>query len=347
MQTIIRIALGLFALSGGYIWTVGQSGLTNTNQNLCDLVNSLSPVAFDGCRVQVWIAALWAVLSVVAATYLLFVGARGALRMARGSGPLSSPNPSMPQAPTPSVTTVSLRDDICSEANAVGAKIFALTATYQPQMPVTNPKYQALNAGIHADNAAAEKVVVAKYLTDLSGEVRRIGERAKAQGFLSENDAWMISQRPAVVRAIEEFGAILFRIGTPPSGGVDKPINMHEAFKLICGLRRLDGATDPKAEGRIKVFPDIRQLARDGKLVIRGRPIPKGMHDSTSPQENIPAEHWRHYDFEETVYMTDDDERNVRFASTSINYANRLSIDRYNDLSVNEREIYRLFGSAS
>src|SRR5665213_710513 len=166
MQTIIRIALGLFALSGGYIWTVGQSGLTNTNQNLCDLVNSLSPVAFDGCRVQVWIAALWAVLSVVAATYLLFVGARGALRMARGSGPLSSPNPSMPQAPTPSVTTVSLRDDICSEANAVGAKIFALTATYQPQMPVTNPKYQALNAGIHADNAAAEKVVVAKYLTD-------------------------------------------------------------------------------------------------------------------------------------------------------------------------------------
>jgi len=73
-------------MSGGYVWTVGQSGLSTTNQNLCDLVNSLSPWAIGGCRVQLWIAWLWCVLAAAAAIYLLgaaFMSIRRSLRARR------------------------------------------------------------------------------------------------------------------------------------------------------------------------------------------------------------------------------------------------------------------------
>lgn len=71
MGWITRTGAGLLVLSGGYIWTVGQSGLSTTNQNLCELVNSLSPVTFEGCKVQLWIAGLWVALSVAAGIYLV------------------------------------------------------------------------------------------------------------------------------------------------------------------------------------------------------------------------------------------------------------------------------------
>jgi hypothetical protein len=37
MRWTIRILSGLVVMTFGYVWTVGQSGLTGVNQNLCDL----------------------------------------------------------------------------------------------------------------------------------------------------------------------------------------------------------------------------------------------------------------------------------------------------------------------
>ena len=67
---LLKAGAGLLVVSGGYTWTVGQSGLNQTNQNLCDLVNSLSPYSFEGCKVQLWIVGLWGLLCVAAFVYL-------------------------------------------------------------------------------------------------------------------------------------------------------------------------------------------------------------------------------------------------------------------------------------
>lgn len=64
-------ATGLAALSVGYTWTVGQSGLASTNRNLCDLWQSLGFWKYDACEFQYWLLVLWALLSIAAAIYLL------------------------------------------------------------------------------------------------------------------------------------------------------------------------------------------------------------------------------------------------------------------------------------
>jgi hypothetical protein len=103
-------AAGLLILSTGYTWTVGQSGLEATNHNLCDLVNSLSPWAFDGCRVQLWIVALWGALCVAAAVYLVWTTLLGIFRALR-----SSPLPARQQHPVPSGAVQRDRDATAPE----------------------------------------------------------------------------------------------------------------------------------------------------------------------------------------------------------------------------------------
>ncbi|MEK7995333.1 MAG: hypothetical protein AAB403_16140 [Planctomycetota bacterium] len=83
IRRLFRVVAGLLVLSGGYTWTVGQSGLAATNQNLCELVNSFVPFSLEGCQVQYWIAGLWCVLWSVAAIFLSVEGFRWILRIER------------------------------------------------------------------------------------------------------------------------------------------------------------------------------------------------------------------------------------------------------------------------
>jgi hypothetical protein len=53
MRTIIRIILvALATVSAGFIWTVGQAGLAQTNRNLCDLWASLPLPSYKACAFQ-------------------------------------------------------------------------------------------------------------------------------------------------------------------------------------------------------------------------------------------------------------------------------------------------------
>ena len=42
MLAALRIISGLFVVTFGFAWTVGQAGLETTNRNLCDLVAAIS-----------------------------------------------------------------------------------------------------------------------------------------------------------------------------------------------------------------------------------------------------------------------------------------------------------------
>ena len=53
MRTIVRVFLAaLAAVSAGFIWTVGQAGLAQTNRNLCDLWGSLPLPTYRACAFQ-------------------------------------------------------------------------------------------------------------------------------------------------------------------------------------------------------------------------------------------------------------------------------------------------------
>lgn len=108
MGWIIKAGAGLLVMSGGYVWTVGQSGLNNTNQNLCDLVNSLAPYTFEGCKVQLWIVGLWALLCVAAAVYLGALAVRWLIGSLR---PVPVATGAAQAGPIPSAAPLSANDE--------------------------------------------------------------------------------------------------------------------------------------------------------------------------------------------------------------------------------------------
>jgi hypothetical protein len=67
----VRIAFfAALAVSGGFTWTVGQSGLQKTNQNLCELWASLPLPRYESCEFQYVLVGAW---GLVAALGLLWI----------------------------------------------------------------------------------------------------------------------------------------------------------------------------------------------------------------------------------------------------------------------------------
>ncbi|MBL6618127.1 MAG: hypothetical protein ISP49_06605 [Reyranella sp.] len=127
----------------------------------------------------------------------------------------------------------------------------------------------------------------------------------------------------------------------PPSASTPNWINMRDAFIQICNLKGLSDETDPTADRRVDLWPQIRQKARDGEILVRGRPMAAGRFDDSAPSEDIPRVHWRDFDFEPTRYMPDVDDNDVRFGQTirQNTNSNYVNFDRYCDLHVNSSAI--------
>jgi hypothetical protein len=71
MFTIVRPLVGAAAVvTLGFTWTVGQSGLAQTNRHLCELWRSLPLPNYQACEFQYALVVLWVVAAVAAAIWL-------------------------------------------------------------------------------------------------------------------------------------------------------------------------------------------------------------------------------------------------------------------------------------
>jgi hypothetical protein len=72
MLIFVRVSLAVAAaVSLGFAWTVGQTGLKQVNRNLCELWESLPLPHYERCEFQYTLVALWLI---VAAAIVLWVG---------------------------------------------------------------------------------------------------------------------------------------------------------------------------------------------------------------------------------------------------------------------------------
>jgi hypothetical protein len=72
MRTIIRLSFAAaLAVSVGFVWTVGQTGLQQTNRNLCELWASLPLPKYESCEFQNALVYVWACAALVAVIWLL------------------------------------------------------------------------------------------------------------------------------------------------------------------------------------------------------------------------------------------------------------------------------------
>jgi hypothetical protein len=402
---LFKIGAGLLAMSGIYIGTVGQSGLNTTNQNLCDLVNSLSPYTFEGCKIQVWIATLWGVLAAVALVYLVFVGIWGIVRLLRRAWHTRSP----PPLETPA--------NLADKADSVARRIHGLAAKYPQVMP-----HDSAYSG-HQTNDLTNALYMREYQENIATDVRGVLADADRVEMLDHADG--IYARNAVIarRGVEKIAGVLARIAsnvraggrrplppgefeTEPSGdpylegkvsggsGAEGPggpaeltaardmiigpgaelkggddgaggpggplsvragdvrrptvaakwINMRDAFVLICEMLGLDDVSDPRADRRDRLWPEIRQKARDSDIIIRGRPMPAGGFHDSAPMEDIAREHWRDFDFEPTRYMPGTEDNEVTFGQTirQNTARNYMTFDRYYDLHADANQLTRM-----
>jgi hypothetical protein len=94
--------------------------------------------------------------------------------------------------------------------------------------------------------------------------------------------------------------------GAESAAEPDQEINLQQAFHLVCerlGITQRGGSTED-VDARLNVFRDLRQKARDGVVVIRGRAQPFGtLMGAHKPREAIPPEHWRDMGFDATRYI--------------------------------------------
>lgn len=79
MYAFVRIALvAALAMSGGFTWTVGQSGLKQTNTNLCELWASLPLPSYSGCEFQYGLVLAWAAVFALTILWVLIIIYRAA-----------------------------------------------------------------------------------------------------------------------------------------------------------------------------------------------------------------------------------------------------------------------------
>ena len=71
-RAVQAAVLAAVAVSGGFTWTVGQSGLTQTNKNLCELWASLPLPSYERCEFQNVLVIAWGIVSLVAAVWLIY-----------------------------------------------------------------------------------------------------------------------------------------------------------------------------------------------------------------------------------------------------------------------------------
>ena len=72
-RNLIRLLwVAVIAVSLGFVWTVGQSGLKQTNANLCELWRALPLPNYASCEFQQALIYIWLDASVLGVLYLLF-----------------------------------------------------------------------------------------------------------------------------------------------------------------------------------------------------------------------------------------------------------------------------------
>jgi hypothetical protein len=74
MFGIVRVSVAAaLAVTLGFAWTVGQSGLAQTNTNLCELWHSFQFLPrYDSCEFQYVLVGLWSLAAIVGFVWLLF-----------------------------------------------------------------------------------------------------------------------------------------------------------------------------------------------------------------------------------------------------------------------------------
>jgi hypothetical protein len=131
------------------------------------------------------------------------------------------------------------------------------------------------------------------------------------------------------------------RMPDPP----DEEINVQQAYHLICKRSGLtySGGGNPEIDARLQIFNDLRQKARDGTVVFRGRQQRFGAVMGTyAPREDIPREHWRKMGFEPTRYIFGETEEFTRETATDPDHDHdRLNPEPYFDLVVSRKAAER------
>jgi hypothetical protein len=73
MRWLLRLSiLAACTVSAGFVWTVGQSGLAETNRHLCELWASLPLLEYQNCQFQYLLVYLWAFVAILATLWVLF-----------------------------------------------------------------------------------------------------------------------------------------------------------------------------------------------------------------------------------------------------------------------------------
>lgn len=125
----------------------------------------------------------------------------------------------------------------------------------------------------------------------------------------------------------------------------DEEINMQQAFHLICdriGVTKRGGGND-EVDARLNIFRDLRQKARDGKIIVRGRLQPLGfLAGAYKPREPIPSEHWGKMDFDPVRYIFAETTEFVTETQTEADHEHdRGNPDPYCDLVVSREAVER------
>ncbi len=135
----------------------------------------------------------------------------------------------------------------------------------------------------------------------------------------------------------------IFAIPPSVAPASDDEINMQDAFELIAeriGIP-MHGHDTKSTDARLTIFRDLRQKARDGTIIIRGREQPFGMLGSSyKPRENIPPEHWKRMDFDSVRYIFATERETIIEAATDPDDDNRRDNPTpYVDLTVSRASI--------
>ena len=161
MRNLVRASmLAAIALSGGFTWTVGQSGLSATNRNLCELWASLPIPAYPKCEFQNFLVYVW---MAVAAMSVIWIGYEVICWFRRRSARRATETPITATLETPARQTTELDWNIESHPENVNflglsmgsgglqAHHFWIRGWNRTINPIDSP-----HAYVRAENTAAE-----------------------------------------------------------------------------------------------------------------------------------------------------------------------------------------------